>query len=66
MSQDSQTGPFPSAKSQVRREVLGEPLIRLVAVSLAFFLIAVGLVSVVALLAPQLSPFDEATHADYA
>jgi len=66
MSQSSDAGSFPSAASQARREVFGEPLIRLVSVSFVFFLIAVGLVSLVALRAPQLSPFDEATHADYA
>jgi len=66
MSQSSDAGSFPSAASQARREVFGEPLIRLVSVSFVFFLIAVGLVSLVALRAPQLSPLDEATHADYA
>jgi len=66
MSKSRAVDSLPSAENHASREVLGEPLIRLVSVSLAFFLIAVGLVSVVALRAPQLSPFDEATHADYA
>jgi hypothetical protein len=66
MSQSSDVRSFPTAAIRAKHQVLGEPLTRLVAVSIAFFLIAVGLVIVVVHRAPQLSPFDEATHADYA
>jgi hypothetical protein len=48
------------------RTLWGEPLRRLVSVALVLFAAAAAIVVTAALRAPKLSPFDEATHADYA
>jgi len=66
MSQSVDAAPIAMAENPARREVLGEPPIRLLVVSCALLLIAIGLVSLVVHRASPLSPFDEATHADYA
>src|ERR1035437_5625890 len=66
MSHGSDVATRAMAEHHSRREVLGEPLIRLVVVSCTFLVIAIGLVGIVIHRAPELSIFDEATHADYA
>ncbi len=66
MTQNNDVASRDMADSRARREVFGEPLTRLVVVSCAFLLIAIGLVATVVHRAPELSMFDEATHADYA
>jgi hypothetical protein len=66
MSHGSDVATRAVVEGHFKGEVLGEPLIRLVALSCAFLVIAIGLVGIVIHRAPELSVFDEATHADYA
>ncbi|MEP7191481.1 MAG: hypothetical protein ABI903_01300 [Actinomycetota bacterium] len=66
MSQSTDTASTVLAENPAGREVFGEPLRRLLAVSFAFLLISVAVVGMAAHRAPQLSVLDEATHADYA
>ena len=48
------------------RSLWGEPLRRLIAVALALFAVAVAITAPAALNSRGISPFDEATHIDYA
>jgi hypothetical protein len=66
MSQSTDTASTVLAENPAGREVFGEPLRRLLAVSFAFLLISVAVVGMAVHRAPQLSVLDEATHADYA
>ena len=54
MSQSIVAAPSAMAEKSAMREVLGEPPIRLVVVSCALLLIAIGLVSLVVFRAPRL------------
>jgi hypothetical protein len=66
MSQSTDRVSTVLAENPAGRGVFGEPLRRLLAISFAFLLISVGVVGMAVHRAPQLSPLDEATHADYA
>jgi len=66
MSQSTDTASTALAERHSRREVFGEPLRRLLALSFSFLLLSVAMVGTAVHRAPQLSVLDEATHADYA
>lgn len=63
---DVSTAPAPAATGRTARTILGEPIRRLSLVALGLFILAAALVLTSVHRAPELSPFDEWTHADYA
>lgn len=56
----------PATENRSGRTLWGEPVRRLVGLAIVMLAVAASIVVTTALRSPGLSPFDEATHADYA
>ena len=63
---DVSRAPEPAEAEPRSRTLFGEPLRRLILVALGLFIVDAALVITSTHRAPELSPFDEWTHADYA